>query len=307
MTQAPEANDNNPFRQPEGYHALRFIVPQSALEMADAAFEDVSVSLSSFEADAEGTIWQVEVLTEEPLEVAEIEARLAKLSADGAFDQPQYETAYLQQRDWVSEVQKSFPPIRSGRFFVYGSHYQDDLPENVTPILIDAGMAFGSGEHETTSTCLQALDDLGNGRDFNRLLDMGCGSGILAIAMAKIWKKQVVAADIDPIAVAVTEENAKRNQEADKLICCISDGYDNAVIGKRAPYDLIVANILARPLVELAPELAKHLAEDGVAVLSGLLDRQEAEVLAAHEAQGLFLQKRYPQNGWHTLVISRKA
>lgn len=307
MTQAPEANDENPFRQSEGYYALRFIVPQSALEMADAAFEDVSVSLSTFEADAEGTIWQVEVLTEEPLDVAEIEARLAKLSTDGGFELPQYETTYLQQRDWVSEVQKSFPPIRSGRFFVYGSHYQEALPENVTPILIDAGMAFGSGEHETTSTCLQALDDLGCSRDFNRLLDMGCGSGILAIAMAKIWGHKVVAADIDPIAVTVTEENAKRNHEDDKLICCISDGYDNAVIGKRAPYDLIVANILARPLVELAPELAKHLAEDGVAVLSGLLDRQEAEVLAAHAEQGLYLQKRYPQNGWHTLVISRKS
>jgi ribosomal protein L11 methyltransferase len=212
----------------------------------------------------------------------------------------------LQQRDWVSEVQKSFPPIRSGRFFVYGSHYTDDIPAEATPILIDAGMAFGSGEHETTSTCLQALDELGQSRDFNRLLDMGCGSGILAIAMAKIWDHKVIAADIDPVAVSVTEENAKRNQEDDKLICCISDGYENAVIGKRAPYDLIVANILARPLVELAPELAKHLAEDGVAVLSGLLDRQEAEVLEAHAAQGLFLTKRYPQNGWHTLVLSRK-
>lgn len=306
MSQAPEANQDNPFRQPEGYHALRFIVPASALEATDAAFEDVSVSLSTFEADAEGTIWQVEVLTEEPLEAEDIRARLAQLAEQGEFTQPEYETTYLQQRDWVSEVQKSFPPIRSGRFYVYGSHVEDAVPDDCTPILIDAGMAFGSGEHETTSTCLQALDDLARERDFNRLLDMGCGSGILAIAMAKLWKHKVVAADIDPIAVAVTEENGKLNNESDKLICCISDGYDNAVVGKRAPYDLIVANILARPLVELAPMLAQHLAEDGVAVLSGLLDRQESEVLEAHAAQGLTLRKRYPQNGWHTLVISRK-
>lgn len=307
MSEAPEANQDNPFRQVEGYHALRFIVPASALEATDEAFEDVALSLSTFEADAEGTIWQVEVLTEEALEADEIAARLTKLASEQSFDYPEYETAYLQQRDWVSEVNKSFKPIAAGRFFVYGSHYEGEVPKDVTPILIDAGMAFGSGEHETTSGCLLALDELARERDFNRLLDMGCGSGILAIAMAKAWKHQVVAADIDPIAVDVTAENGKRNGEEEHLICCVSDGYDNAVIGKRAPYDLIVANILARPLVELAPALAAHLTEDGVVILSGLLDRQEAEVLEAHAAQGLYLVKRFPQNGWHTLMLSRKG
>lgn len=299
-------NEDNPFRAPEGYHALRFVVPASALEAADAAFEEVAVSLSTFEADAEGTIWQVEVLTEEPLAEEDIHARLAQLAESAGFARPLFETDYIRQRDWVSEVNKSFRPIEAGRFFVHGSHHGEGIPEGKTPILIDAGQAFGSGEHETTSGCLKALDDLAKEREFSRLLDMGCGSGILAIAMAKLWKHSVVAADIDPIAVQVTEENGKRNGEGDRLICCISDGYDNAVVGKRAPYDLIVANILARPLVELAPQLAAHLAEDGVAVLSGLLDRQEDEVLAAHAEHGLTLAKRYPQNGWHTLVITRK-
>ncbi|MCH2547431.1 MAG: 50S ribosomal protein L11 methyltransferase [Alphaproteobacteria bacterium] len=306
MNKAPEANESNPFRQCEGYYALRFIVPQSALELTDEIFEDISLSLSSFEADAEGTIWQIEILTEEPIAEQEIDARLTQLAEQADFEKPIFETSYIQQRDWVSEVQKSFPPITAVRFFVYGSHYTEDTPKDLVPIKINAGMAFGSGEHETTSTCLAALDNLGQERDFNRLLDMGCGSGILAIAMAKIWKHKVVAADIDPVAVAVTEENAKHNGEYEKLICCISDGYDNAVISKRAPYDLIVANILARPLCDLAPALAEHLAPNGVAVLSGLLDRQEAEVLNAHAAQGLSLIKRYPQNGWHTLVIGRK-
>lgn len=305
MTQAPLANEDNPFRQPEGYYALRFIVPQEVLEMVDAAFEEISVSIASFEANPEGTLWQVEVLTEEALNEADIRARLLRLAQDGNLDEPVYETVYLEQRDWVSEVQKSFPPIQAGRFFVYGSHYEGEIPDSATPIQIDAGMAFGSGEHETTSACLRALDDLAKERAFTRLLDMGCGSGILAIAMAKTWKHNVVAADIDPIAVEVTEENAKRNGESGRLICCISDGYENAVISKRSPYDLIVANILARPLMELAPQLEKHLSENGIAVLSGLLDRQEAEVLEAHRAQGLFLVKRYPENGWHTLVLSR--
>lgn len=299
-------NQDNPFRQPEGYHALRFVIPAEALEQADAVFEDVSVSLSTFEANPEGTLWQVEVLTEEPLEDAEISRRLQELAAQAGCDAPAHETTYLQQRDWVSEVQKSFPPIRSGRFFVYGSHYEGEVPEDSTPILIDAGMAFGSGEHETTSGCLQALDDLGKKRDFDRLLDLGCGSGILAIAMAKTWRKTVIASDIDPIAVDVTVENAKRNNEAARMEACVSDGYADALIAKHAPYDLIVANILANPLMELAGGLAKHLADDGVAVLSGLLDRQEADVLAAHAEHGLFLEKRYPRNGWHTLVIRRK-
>lgn len=303
---APEGNEDNPFRQPEGYHALRFIVPAEALEATDTAFEDVAVSLSTFEADAEGTQWQVEVLTEEPLDAAEVGRRLAALAEEAGFDQPAFETTYLQQRDWVSEVQKNFPPIQSGRFFVYGSHYTEDIPADTTPILIDAGMAFGSGEHETTSGCLQAVDDLGKQRDFGRLLDLGCGSGILAIAMAKTWKKPVIASDIDPIAVEITVGNAKRNDEAARIKACVSDGYADSLIAENAPYDLIVANILARPLVELAPELAKHLAEDGVAVLSGLLDRQEADVLEAHGAHGLYLEKRYPRNGWHTLVIRRK-
>lgn len=307
MTMEPEANDDNPFRQPEGYHALRFTVPAEALEAADAAFEEVSVSLSTFEANPEGTLWQVEVLTEEALEEGEIAARLRQLADMAGCAMPEYATTYLQQRDWVSEVQKSFPPIQSGRFFVYGSHYTGEVPEHATPILIDAGMAFGSGEHETTSGCLEALDDLSHKRGFSRLLDLGCGSGILAIAMAKTWKKHVVASDIDPIAVRVTAGNAERNGEAERVLTCVSDGYRDVLIAEHAPYDLIVANILARPLVELAPDLAKHLAEDGVAILSGLLDRQESDVLEAHGAQGLYLQRRYPRNGWHTLVIGRKS
>lgn len=300
-------NQDNPFRQPEGYHALRFIVPQQALMLVDEAFEDVSVSLSTFEADAEGTQWQVEILTEAELEEADITQRLQRLAETAEMPLPAHESLYLRQRDWVSEVQKSFPPIQAGRFFVYGSHYTGEKPADAVPILIDAGMAFGSGEHETTSGCLQALDDLGRQRDFTRLLDLGSGSGILAIAMAKIWKKTVIASDIDPIAVDVAAENAERNGEAARIRTCVSDGYADALIQRHAPYDLIVANILARPLVELAPDLAAHLAPDGVAVLSGLLDRQEAEVLEAHAKAGLYLERRYARNGWHSLVISRKG
>lgn len=294
-------DDDNPFRALEGYWSTRFTVPQSVVTEVDEVFDDVALSLSSFEADVDGVEWVVEVLTEHELTVADVQARLARLSAKARA----VEVSYLKQKDWVSEVQKSFPPLQAGRFFIYGSHYKGELPAGSVPILIDAGMAFGSGEHETTSGCLRALDELGESRQFTRLLDMGCGSGILAIAMAKLWQRPVVAADIDEVAVKVTEENAALNHEAQHLLTCTSDGYQHPLIAEHAPYDLIVANILARPLVELAPDLARHLAPGGMVVLSGLLDRQEKDVLAAHEAQGLTLVSRYPQNGWHTLLLKQ--
>lgn len=292
-------DDENPFRALEGYWSTRFIIPQGVVPEVDEVFDDVALSLSSFEADVDGVEWVVEVLTEHELSVADVQARLARLSAKARS----VEVSYLKQKDWVSEVQKSFPPLQAGRFFIYGSHYAGEIPAGSTPILIDAGMAFGSGEHETTSGCLKALDELGQEQKFERLLDMGCGSGILAIAMAKLWQQPVVAADIDEVAVKVTEENATINGERPLLHTCTSDGYQHPLVAEHAPYDLIVANILARPLVELAPELARHLAPGGSVVLSGLLDRQEKDVLAAHEAQGLTLVKRYPQNGWHTLLL----
>ena len=299
-------NDQNPFRQPEGYHLIRFIVPQAALLFADAAFEDVAVSFATFEADPDGITWQVDVLTELALEVEDIRNRLSLMGTLAGCLAPEFETQYLQQRDWVSEVQKGFPPMQSGRYFIYGSHHTETLPAGVVPIQIDAGMAFGSGEHETTFTCLQALNDLAKTHHFSHMLDLGCGSGILAIAMVKTWRKPVIASDIDSIAVDVTRENGEKNGVAHLMETCTSDGYKHPLIRTHAPYDLIVANILARPLVMLAHDLNRHLAKDGMVVLSGLLGRQESRVLSAHRRYGLTLKRRYARNGWHTLVLQRK-
>lgn len=300
-------NTDNPFRQVEGYHALRFVVPTEVVETVDEIFDWVSVSTSTFEANPEGTLWQVEILTEEPLEAEYLHGRLAYIAENFGIEAPAYQTEYIRQRDWVSEVQKSFPPIQAGSFFVYGSHYEGALPEGMIPILINAGQAFGSGEHETTSGCLIALDELAKaGLQFNTMLDLGSGSGILAIAMEKLWPEAlVVATDIDPIAVDVCRENMEHNHAPDiKTVACA--GYDAPLVAEHAPYDVIAANVLARPLIELAPDLEKHLAKEGIVILSGLLDRQEAEVVAAHEAVGLQLVKVFPKNGWHTLMLKRK-
>ncbi|NBO19436.1 MAG: 50S ribosomal protein L11 methyltransferase, partial [Proteobacteria bacterium] len=165
---------------------------------------------------------------------------------------------------------------------------------------------FGSGEHGTTSCCLKALEWLSKSKSPRSLLDMGTGSGILAIAAAKLWRVPVVAVDLDPVAVRVTQENVRINREQMLVKSAVSDGYSGDMVKKNAPYDIIVANILARPLIELAPELAKNLSGNGYAVLSGLLTSQEQQVLAAHVMQGLKLEKRFVDGEWCTLVLHKR-
>jgi ribosomal protein L11 methyltransferase len=171
---------------------------------------------------------------------------------------------------------------------------------------VDAGAAFGSGEHGTTHCCLEALDWLSKKRNFRKILDMGCGSGILAIAAAKLWKTEVIAVDIDPVAVRVTVDNVQINRETTRVSAAVSDGYAGDKVKKGGPYELIVSNILARPLIAFAPDLARNLMPEGYAVLSGLLTSQESQVLSAHVMQGLKLEKRFVNKEWCTLVLKRK-
>ena len=206
-------------------------------------------------------------------------------------------------RDWLAENQASFPPLRAGRYFIRGSHHRGAAPAGAVVLVIDAATAFGSGEHATTRGCLLALDALARRRRFARVLDMGTGTGILAMAAAKTWRRRVVARDIDAEAVRVTAHNAAVNGVASLLDLRRSEGYRG--LGHSRRFDLVFANILARPLALMAPALARALAPGGVAVLSGLLARQERAVLAAHRAQRLTLRRRLRLSGWHTLVLAR--
>jgi ribosomal protein L11 methyltransferase len=181
----------------------------------------------------------------------------------------------LPDQDWIRLSQEGLPPVRAGRFFVYGAHDAGQVPHGVIPIRIEAGLAFGTGHHETTALCLEVLSDLARERSFRNVLDLGTGTGLLAIGAVKLWKRRVMASDIDPVAVEVARDNAVANDVGPWVAAVTADGLANPILARAAPYDLLVANILAGPLTKLAPEIIRSLAPGAVLVLSGLLNNQE--------------------------------
>lgn len=227
------------------------------------------------------------------------------LAALGRLGAPVASFDYLPPKDWVSESQRLHAPIRAGRFFIHGSHFTGKPPRGSQPILLDAGMAFGTGRHETTRGCLLALDRLRrDGRKVRRPLDLGCGSGILAMAMARLWGVPVLAADTDKPSVAVARQNADTNGVGPLVRTLRSHGFQAAALRQEGPFDLIAANILAKPLCRLAPGFARHLAPGGRLLLSGLMVDQEAEVVAAQERAGLRLLEARHLGDWSTLLLT---
>lgn len=205
--------------------------------------------------------------------------------------------------DWIKLSQEGLPPVRAGRFFVYGAHDAGTVPSGVIPIRIEAGMAFGTGHHETTSLCLGALSDLSKRRRYDNVLDLGCGTGLLAIGAAKLWRKKVLASDIDPVAVEITRENAAANGESTLVHAIAADGLASPALAAKAPYDLIIANILAGPLTQLAPSIARSLSKGGALILSGLLTWQENLVLSFYRPFGLILRETRRDGPWTALVL----
>lgn len=204
---------------------------------------------------------------------------------------------------WLEAARLRTAPLRIGRFFVHPDPC-DPVPPGTVPILLEAGLAFGSGEHATTRGCLEAIDRLARTHRYARVLDLGCGSGILAIAAAKARRCRAWAADNDPIAVRVARENVRRNGVADRVRVLLSEGLDRTALRRAAPFDLVLANILADPLIALAPRIARALAPGGRLVLSGFLDRQAEAVAAAYRAQHLRPVERIDHAPWVTLVLA---
>ncbi|HVT24766.1 MAG TPA: 50S ribosomal protein L11 methyltransferase [Rhizomicrobium sp.] len=211
----------------------------------------------------------------------------------------------LPDADWIKLSQEGLPPVRAGRFFVYGAHDRGRVPDGVIPIRIEAGMAFGTGHHETTALCLAVLSDLSKKRRYDNVLDLGCGTGLLAIGAAKLWRRKVMASDIDAVAVEVTKENAASNNERALVNAVAADGLTHPALAAKAPYDLVIANILAGPLTRLAPQIARAVAPGGTIVLSGLLHWQENLVLAFYRPHGLVFRGARRDGPWSALVLER--
>lgn len=275
-------------------------------DAAAAALDTVCGAVSAFEERPEGA-WRVEGFATAPPQRGLVEAALALAWVGRPGAPPELAIESVAPRDWLGDNQASFPPMSVGRFLVHGSHHQTAVPAGRIGLLIDAATAFGTGEHATTRGCLLALARCARRRVPRRLLDMGSGTGILAIAAAKLWRRPVLARDIEVEAVRVAAVNAARNGVAALVAVRRSNGYRDRALRSARPFDLIFANILARPLAAMAHDLARHLAPGGFAILSGLLAHQERYVLSAHRAQRLVLVERIAIDGWHTLVLRRPA
>ena len=286
----------------------RFLVPAGTVELFLDALENDGLTVSAFEeagANGQDGLWRIEVIqTGQPDRLA-LAGRLAPLAERAGLPKIDLTVEPIPVTDWLSRTSAQFPPQRIGRFWIHGSHVEEPPPEGAIPIRLDAGLAFGSGEHASTQGCLLALEHLARRGRWRRVLDLGCGSGILAIAAAKLWPARVLATDNDPVAVAVGRENAAKNGVEHRTGWLQSEGYGNPLVRARAPFDVILANILADPLCELARGTARHLAPGGSTVLSGLLDRQAARVIEAHRSAGLRLRREITLGIWTTLVLAK--
>jgi ribosomal protein L11 methyltransferase len=246
--------------------------------------------------------WRVAVYfeTEPDKEALAALTRLAKVQGG------KFAIDTLPETNWVAKSLEGLKPVRAGRFNVHGAHDRARVAVNEIGIEIEAGLAFGTGHHGTTAGCLIAIDDLAKSRRIPTALDVGTGSGVLAIALAKRAKTRVIASDIDPVAVKVAHDNVRLNGAAARVRTIVATGLGHRLIDAGAPYDLVVANILAGPLVQMAPAIARHLRPGGSVILSGLLNEQRRRVAAMYRTQGLTLSRAIVLGEWTTLVLERK-
>ena len=290
-------------RRPTPLETVSLLVPEEALPFYEQALLSICPTVGFFRDEDEGP-WRLEAVKPVGDRDADLSVALVLAAALSGVEVAM-ERSPTEAEGWLARNLEEFPEQLIGRrFAVRGGHETASPVSGRHTLTIDAGLAFGSGEHGSTRGCLAALEYVAH-HDPRRILDLGTGSGILAMAAAKLLRRPVIATDIDPWSVRVTQQNATLNGVGRLVRVSLADGWKTAATRAGAPYDLVFANILARPLCAMARPLAQHLAPGGRAILAGLLATQERMVLAAHRRQGLMLERRFPEGQWTTLLVRK--
>jgi ribosomal protein L11 methyltransferase len=273
-----------------------------ALAEAFEGLEPEPIGVGIFEVEDGSGLWEVGgYFTEPPDTVALALLEIVHASAPIVVSE-------VPEVDWVAKVRRDLAPVEAGRFFVHGSHDADRVPAGREALLIEAAMAFGTGHHGTTLGCLRAIDRLADeGFVPAGVADIGCGTAVLAMAAARVWECPVIASDIDSVAVEVSAANVVANGLAGRIDCVVAAGFAHDAIAARAPFDLVLANILKGPLIELAPAVARHTRAGGFAILSGILNEQAEEVIKVYSHSGFNLANREEIVDWTTLTLHRSV
>jgi len=276
---------------------------EEILDLLSEVFGEEDFAIGTTEIDEKKDIWEASVymMAEDESDVrSRIEEALGPAFPDAVLSRE-----VIPDVDWVVKSLEGLKPVRAGRFLVHGSHDRDKVRSGDIAIEIDAGQAFGTGHHGTTAGCLEVIDRVLRARKVRNALDLGTGSGVLAIAVRKLKDIPVLATDIDPIAVGVAAENVRRNGIASGIRTVTAPGFHSTAFSENGPFDLIIANILARPLIKMAPQLVANLAPGGSVVLSGILASQRWKVLAAYNGARLRHVRTIWRNGWVTIHLDR--
>ncbi|MCM2294239.1 50S ribosomal protein L11 methyltransferase [Allorhizobium sp. BGMRC 0089] len=271
------------------------------LDLMSLAFDEEEYAIATTEVDEKNNLWQASVymMAEEEDDVA---SRVGALLA-AEFPDLSLEREVVPDVDWIAKSLEGLKPVRAGRFLVHGSHDRDKVRPHDLAIEIDAGQAFGTGHHGTTAGCLEMIASVMRAQPVRNALDLGTGSGVLAIAISKLSHVPVLATDIDPVAIRVAEENGIVNGVPNDIAFRTAPGFHSTAFSEFGPFDLIVANILARPLMKMAPQLVRHLAPGGSVILSGILAEQRWKVIAAYNNAGLKHVRTLWRNGWVTIHL----
>ncbi|MCF2522593.1 50S ribosomal protein L11 methyltransferase [Bradyrhizobium sp. G127] len=277
-------------------------VASRVVDIITESYPSHDLAIAAFEGP--GGRWDITMHFAEPPDRDVIHALVTETAGDAAAKSIVFST--VETKDWVKASLADLVPVSAGRYVVHGSHDRERVPPNKIGIEIEAALAFGTGHHGTTRGCLLLLDMVLNRRTPRRVLDLGSGTGVLAIAAARTLRRPVLASDIDPKSVLVGRENAKLNGVGNLVNVVHATGFQSPHFAVHGPFGLVLANILANPLRKLAPQLAAHLAPGGFVILSGLLPHQANSVVAAYRGAGLRLIKRIQIEGWSSLLMQRR-